>query len=515
MPKQLIPNPNFAGAPEGWTLVDASKISIGQGNCIELSGRREGEEPSGVIMTLENVPTEHVLNFSCSLRRAEIADITSITITAYDAEKAFVRRWQSCWFTVTEKWTTYEAIFVAPSKTHTLEIAIHNFSETPALVRKVHLVVRNPIVRNFADGNATTVLEVNYLSAVCARPGETHGSVTFPIPGLYREQIPLSFEISSNPKSALKSYKIYPREDGINWLCQADLTVGQSVTINWKALVLVSGRKNISLRKTSAPPARKVTQWLRSTVCVQCDDAAIKKKAKALVNGMDDVETKVRKILEFVATQSGDGSAYESLDAKTALRAGGSCTSRANLTAALLRACGIAARTIAHIPVSSYWFDMHWLTEYWHPGHGWVWLETSWNEFEPAPNQLIVVAVATADDEDKSLDPVYLRTIMPGAAYLSTCLVSPELTLGYGFRQNFSMMLGALSGTDRQMEQLNLQAKRAFIQMTKSNLATANATRRTEEIMEAARSGKASLLSAALIKRNRSVRPATLVSKPN
>ncbi len=138
VPKELIPNPNFAGAPEGWSLVHSRKVSIGQSNCIELSGRREGEKPSGLVVTVENVPTEYVLNFSCSLRRPEIADITIITITAYDAENGFVRRWQSAWFTITEKWTTYDAIFVAPLKTHTLEIAIHNFSKTPTRVRNVH-----------------------------------------------------------------------------------------------------------------------------------------------------------------------------------------------------------------------------------------------------------------------------------------------------------------------------------------------------------------------------------------
>lgn len=70
-----------------------------------------------------------------------------------------------------------------------------------------------------------------------------------------------------------------------------------------------------------------------------------------------------------------------------------SCSTRA-LAVALLRARGIGARTISHIPIWGGWMDGHWMLEYWHPGEGWIWLESALNQFEPSPNSLVILAVS-------------------------------------------------------------------------------------------------------------------------
>jgi hypothetical protein len=240
-----------------------------------------------------------------------------------------------------------------------------------------------------------------------------------------------------------------------------------------------------------------VAQWTQSTTCVQSADPAIRAKADELARGTDDVESYVRNVIAFTSTNKGEGAKFNALDAKRALLCGGSCTSRANLAAALLRAHGVAARTLSHLPA---WYPHgcfeHWLVEYWHPGVGWVWAESTLGLLQPAPNQLVVLAESSADDENKALDPIHLRYIMPGAAYLSGPELSKELTAADLIDSNSSntaVTQGEIKGSPAQIKSLLDQARQSFASLSPHTSAS-----RTQAIELAVQHGDANELTAAV-----------------
>src|SRR5581483_6570692 len=228
------------------------------------------------------------------------------------------------------------------------------------------------------------------------------GTVTFPVPGTYRDQVPLDFVVTSTPANVIKGYRLVQREDGLNWLCEVRVAPPkEGALIRWEALVLVGDRAAEALPKATEPSVpEEAKPWLKSTGCVQSDDPAIRAKAEELARGAPDLEAYARRVIQFTGNNPVKANSYWTLDARSGLECGGSCTSRANLAAALLRARGIPARTVAHLPTWSGPLYEHWLVEYLHPGAGWVWLESSLNQFRPAPPTLVVINVANPADED-------------------------------------------------------------------------------------------------------------------
>src|SRR5207249_3215793 len=108
---------------------------------------------------------------------------------------------------------------------------------------------------------------------------------------------------------------------------------------------------------------REAEAWLRSAGCVQADDADVKAKAEELAQGTDDIGEYARRVIHFTTRNPLRMRLLKSLDARDALKSGSSCTGRANLAAALLRARGVPARTVAHLPTWSGPLFCHWLVE--------------------------------------------------------------------------------------------------------------------------------------------------------
>jgi hypothetical protein len=114
---------------------------------------------------------------------------------------------------------------------------------------------------------------------------------------------------------------------------------------------------------------KEAEPWLRPAGCVQSDDPDIRAKAEELARGTADVGEYARRVTRFTTLNPYRGFAA-TLSARDALHCGNTCTGRANLAAALLRARGMPARAEAHLPTWSGPLFCHWLVEYWHPGVG-------------------------------------------------------------------------------------------------------------------------------------------------
>jgi hypothetical protein len=175
------------------------------------------------------------------------------------------------------------------------------------------------------------------------------------------------------------------------------------------------------------PPA-SATEWKQSTSCVQSSSARIRAIAEKLAASGDSAEAYARKVMAFVRDDMGKGAPFKALDALAALECGGSCTNKSNLAAALLRAHGIPARTVSHMPLwATEPLYEHWLTEFWQPGEGWLPLDATIGCWNPDRRSRVVLAISNPADEDRAFEPLHERFVMPGAAYMSVAELSKEL----------------------------------------------------------------------------------------
>ncbi|MDR3691881.1 MAG: transglutaminase-like domain-containing protein [Fimbriimonas sp.] len=284
----------------------------------------------------------------------------------------------------------------------------------------------NPVFPQFyhAATHGPTLSEFTLRAPVKVAKQGDMGVVSFPAPSSYSGQLVVSLSVSSDPPSALKSWVWKDRPDHLNSVIEAKVAPGgKGAWISYTALVLVPSEPVYRTMSNEFKP------WLGSTACVQSADPEIASLAKKLAVGALGRDEYVHKVVMWVAMNQGQkGEAFSSLDAKRGLKCGGSCTNRANLCAALLRARGIPARTISHMPT---WFGgkfyQHWLTEYWTDSGNWAMVEPTIGVKHPARNTVIVLAISSPQDENKAFDPQHLRLSMPGSPYLSLAELSPEL----------------------------------------------------------------------------------------
>jgi hypothetical protein len=506
-PINLLPQPLFS-RQSGWFFRGAwpdPKSDQSHGAAARLDGVPANSSTwSHVGGSLNAIPTGRKLTFSCLLKGSADDQKVMVNAFAYDKANHLIKNWSTATYLDTNKWRDFESEYVAPEKSASFTLWVIDQEPHPCYVAKASLIAGKVEKEPREEAGNPEVISAHAQTAVQLVEGAQTGVVTFPIPGEYREQVPLTFAVSAQPGSALVSYRIHQREDGRNWLCEVTVRpppVG--AIVGWDALVLVAPHKNVALPKTMPASTSEVASWLRSTACVQSDDPDIIAKSRQIGSDSDDVETYARKVIDFTSKNNGNGARIDALDARRALDCGGSCTSRANLAAALLRAHRIPARTLAHLPTWSGPLDEHWLVEYWHPNSGWVWLESTMNKFEPKPTSLVVLAESNPDDEDKAFDAIQLRNVMPGAAYFSIALLCKELiaaqTLDTPHKgRNVAITQGQIKGSPEQVKGLFRVAEREFAQLTRRSANDQHEETVAKAVRSAAHAGSAALVLAAL-----------------
>jgi hypothetical protein len=273
--------------------------------------------------------------------------------------------------------------------------------------------------------------------------------------------------------------------------------------VGWESLVLVGREEASPLPGADRPEAPdEARPWLRATAAVQSDDPAIRAKAEELAGDDRDIEGFARRVMAFTSSHDVPGQPLRALDALHGLRCGGSCTSRANLAAALLRARDIPARTVAHLPTWAGPLYEHWLVEYWHPGAGWVRLETSYDTFRPQPWTMAVLNVANPDDEDRAFDDNQARFVMAGAPFASVHSGDANLVDARQIEHegwvNEAVPLARLSGDEAEIEAVFEAARRAFERLSTESLAGRSDPARAAFIEAASSRGDAIALARAL-----------------
>ncbi len=257
-------------------------------------------------------------------------------------------------------------------------------------------------------------------------------TVRFPLPLAYRDQTPLTLQVQLDPPvAATLAITEGPGPNRVLELTLPAQQAGAELTITWQSIVLVAPT-DFARVPAQAPfpkswPA-EAEPWLQSTWCCEHDDARVRALAQEIRGGASDVlhvikETLARAKRTFDAAE---GRVTE-LTAVQALDREGSCTSCANLVAALLRGSGIPARVLGGYPLGAP-LQTHYIVEAFVPGFGWYPVESTACR-APVPN-CNQVNVSIVPIEHESRERAGTRPCAGGAVpYLSLTEIDAEVPL--------------------------------------------------------------------------------------
>jgi len=234
-------------------------------------------------------------------------------------------------------------------------------------------------------------------------------TVLLPLPLAYRQQAPVTYELTVDPPEAATSVTIYP-DTAPNHVAKVSVVLNRTrdkVDIRFRSLVLVGPSSFRDVPDRVEIPdlwPEECQPWLTSTWCVDAQNGQIQALSKEIREGADDVMTLIAKTQERAGTVfvNAQGQAWD-LTAVAALTGRGSCTSCANLVAALLRASRIPARVVAGYPSWSGPLQTHYLVEAYVPRFGWYPIESSLCKSPWANEYQVNVAIIPPKYESQEL----------------------------------------------------------------------------------------------------------------
>jgi len=232
--------------------------------------------------------------------------------------------------------------------------------------------------------------------------------VLIPVPILWRDQVPIDFRAWTEPAGHVEKVALRRTKLGFHYACVtlSKLPRGNSVRFFWAGHVLVLPHQpspvpaGVELPLTDVPD--DVKPWLAGTWCCDTDDPALIKVAEEVRKAGNTADVVVPATLHRMrAIYGASKGRVKNLTASEALTKRGSCTSCANLGAALLRAHGIPARIIAGYPTWSGPLQTHYVVEYWLPKGGWRLMESTMCKDDRPGWEQIEVAMVSPEDEAK------------------------------------------------------------------------------------------------------------------
>ncbi len=234
-------------------------------------------------------------------------------------------------------------------------------------------------------------------------------NVLLPLPLAYRQQVPVTYELTVDPPEAATGVMVY-QDTPHNHVAKVSVVLNRKrdkVDIKFRSLVLVGPSSFSDVPDRAKIPdqwPKQCQPWLESTWCVDSQNEQIQALSKEIRGDTDDVMTLIAVTQERAGTiffnaqrQAKDLTAVEALEGR------GSCTSCANLVAALLRASNIPARVVAGYPSWTGPLQTHYIVEAYVPEFGWYPIESTMCK-APWPNEYQVnVAIVPPKYESKEL----------------------------------------------------------------------------------------------------------------
>jgi len=253
-------------------------------------------------------------------------------------------------------------------------------------------------------------------------------NVTYAVPPKYGNQAPILIDIRDDTTADIISYKIVNDTNQPNKVIKFEIgPIGneEKPSLHFDFWVLVKNEdysdlpSYVKIPKKSELPEETKT-WLVSTKAIQSDNILIKCKARQLRRfTFGDLDKLADKIVFFIKTHR-----YFLLpisyripflrhyqDALSSFLFGGVCTGDANLGTALFRANGVPAKDLIIMPCYSIkgiyrflnkWYYIHYISEYYCPGYGWILAETSFGVNPHQPKNNIILRVNYPEDENEA-----------------------------------------------------------------------------------------------------------------
>jgi hypothetical protein len=252
-------------------------------------------------------------------------------------------------------------------------------------------------------------------------------NIRYAFPPEMQYQFPVFIEIFNDTSADILNYKIENDTKEPNKF--ANFTIGpmnkdESALIHFSYYVLIKNHDYSDLprkvkipKKDDLPPETK--KWLSSSKVVQKNRILIRLRARQMRILTNNVLRVARRIALFCRLhrypvfllQYFMGS-YRSQDAFTALLLNGECPGRSHLGCALFRANRIPARVILANPDYTFWYEMHYMTEYYLPEYGWILTEVHKGITPYEPKNQIVLRICYPEDENNTQsDFIYNKMI--------------------------------------------------------------------------------------------------------
>ncbi len=252
------------------------------------------------------------------------------------------------------------------------------------------------------------LMEVRMATTVTPQGTATSATYMYPLPLAYRDQVPLTFRLSVEPAACAKSVEIVegPGLNQILKLTLDDIDDHKQIKVAYSAVMLVAPTKFDSVPKSVKFPKEwpaDAKPWLASTWCCDHENERIKSMAAEIRGESNDVIEVITKALASAGKTFGKAKGrVQNLTAIEALDKQGSCTSCANLVAALLRGAGVPARILSGYPLWSGPLQTHYIVEAYVPDYGWYPVESTMCK-APWPNfQQVNVSIVPIDHESKA-----------------------------------------------------------------------------------------------------------------
>jgi hypothetical protein len=265
------------------------------------------------------------------------------------------------------------------------------------------------------------------LGIAAGAPGDEQDktvSVLLPLPLAYRQQVPVTYELTVDPPEASSSVTVY-QDTPHNHVAKVSVVLNSKrnkVDVKFRSLVLVGPSPFSNVPDRAELPDQwpeECQPWLKSTWCVDWQNEKIQALSKEIRGNSNDVMTIIAVTQERAGTIffNAQGQAWD-LTSVEALTGRGSCTSCANLVAALLRGNNIPARVVAGYPSWTGPLQTHYMVEAYVPEFGWYPIESTMCKAPWANEYQINVAIIPPEYESKELAGVRTQ-IAAGVPYLS------------------------------------------------------------------------------------------------
>ena len=226
---ELLKNPTFERKAEGWMLrgaVPEPELRHGESASVRLDGVEPGEQSwshAGVVVS--PVPVDRELRFECQVRGHDDGQKVAVNVFGYDKDQDLTFLSSNPFDLANGKWTKLTQEYVVPPARRASR---HGSStRTPSQSRSLTPIsgwaARRRPGRGFprsrrmrrrrsrlrsAPLDGPGVIRAKAQAAVAARGNDGVGVLTFPIPGTYRDQVPLTFDLHVEPPTAPEEFPL-------------------------------------------------------------------------------------------------------------------------------------------------------------------------------------------------------------------------------------------------------------------------------------------------------------------